>query len=289
MYRIRVGVSAALTALIACAGAAQAQQLIHSEDFENCTTGNCPWTVNGVVTLVPAGGNPGQYLVLPYGDFFGVVLRFEEAGGALLGDLTRHGGPLMIALDIQVFQLNNFFGDPMDPGNFPFVLEFVDYPDPGSTEPTVSVYYTGPGLPKQGQGWVRYEYEVPDPTQTALPPGWGGTGAEDPVTYMPILPPNRTYRDVLENVDEMRLTTFVPGYLYAASFWEIGFDNVTAHVESQGCYADCDQSGGLDLFDFLCFTNAFNSGDPYADCDGSGGLDLFDFLCFTNAFNAGCP
>jgi hypothetical protein len=55
------------------------------------------------------------------------------------------------------------------------------------------------------------------------------------------------------------------------------------------CYADCDESGSLDLFDFLCFTNAFNGGEPYADCDGSGGLDLFDFLCFTNAFNAGCP
>lgn len=55
------------------------------------------------------------------------------------------------------------------------------------------------------------------------------------------------------------------------------------------CYPDCDESGGLDLFDFLCFTNAFNNNDPYADCDDSGNLDLFDFLCFTNTFNEGCP
>jgi hypothetical protein len=55
------------------------------------------------------------------------------------------------------------------------------------------------------------------------------------------------------------------------------------------CYPDCDGSGTLDLFDFLCFVNAFNAGDPYADCDGSGTLDLFDFLCFVNEFNAGCP
>lgn len=27
----------------------------------------------------------------------------------------------------------------------------------------------------------------------------------------------------------------------------------------------------------------------YADCDGSGALDFFDFLCFQNAFDAGCP
>ena len=56
-----------------------------------------------------------------------------------------------------------------------------------------------------------------------------------------------------------------------------------------GCYADCDGSGALDFFDFLCFQNAFAGGEPYADCDGSGSLDFFDFLCFQNEFAAGCP
>ncbi len=60
-------------------------------------------------------------------------------------------------------------------------------------------------------------------------------------------------------------------------------------VEAGGCYADCDESGGLDFFDFLCFQNAFAAGDPYADCDDSGSHDFFDFLCFQNAFAAGCP
>jgi len=55
-----------------------------------------------------------------------------------------------------------------------------------------------------------------------------------------------------------------------------------------GCYADCDESGALDLFDYLCFIGQFNMGAKGGDCDGSGGLDLFDFLCFVNAFNAGC-
>jgi len=27
----------------------------------------------------------------------------------------------------------------------------------------------------------------------------------------------------------------------------------------------------------------------YADCDGNGTLDIFDFLCFQNAFVGGCP
>lgn len=55
------------------------------------------------------------------------------------------------------------------------------------------------------------------------------------------------------------------------------------------CYADCDGNGRLDIFDFLCFLNAFLEGDPYADCDGSGELSIFDFLCFQNAFLEGCP
>jgi hypothetical protein len=55
------------------------------------------------------------------------------------------------------------------------------------------------------------------------------------------------------------------------------------------CYADCDASGSLDFFDFLCFQNLFAAGDPDADCDESGDLDFFDFLCFQNVFAAGCP
>ena len=47
-------------------------------------------------------------------------------------------------------------------------------------------------------------------------------------------------------------------------------------------------SGSIDLFDFLCFVNAFNAGDEYGDCDGNGALNIFDFLCFVNAFNVGC-
>ena len=57
---------------------------------------------------------------------------------------------------------------------------------------------------------------------------------------------------------------------------------------TNACYADCDESGALDFFDFLCFQNLFGAGDLRADCDNSGGLDFFDFLCFQNEFGAGC-
>lgn len=36
------------------------------------------------------------------------------------------------------------------------------------------------------------------------------------------------------------------------------YDDMT--LESAGCYADCDESGELDFFDFLCFQNEFAAG-----------------------------
>ena len=55
------------------------------------------------------------------------------------------------------------------------------------------------------------------------------------------------------------------------------------------CYADCDGSSELDVFDFLCFQDLFVLGDPLADCTGEGVLSVFDFLCFQDAFVGGCP
>jgi len=54
------------------------------------------------------------------------------------------------------------------------------------------------------------------------------------------------------------------------------------------CYADCDGGGGLDIFDFICFQDAFVAGEPYADCDGVAPLDIFDFICFQDEFVGGC-
>ena len=68
-----------------------------------------------------------------------------------------------------------------------------------------------------------------------------------------------------------------------------GVKVIGATPTCDSCYADCDGSGSLDFFDFLCFQNEFANASSFADCDGSGTLDFFDFLCFQNAFAAGCP
>ncbi|MCA9278276.1 MAG: exo-alpha-sialidase [Phycisphaeraceae bacterium] len=59
--------------------------------------------------------------------------------------------------------------------------------------------------------------------------------------------------------------------------------------ECEDCYADCDSNGFLNIFDYICFGNAYATNDPYADCDGNGSLNVFDYICFGNAYAAGCP
>lgn len=54
------------------------------------------------------------------------------------------------------------------------------------------------------------------------------------------------------------------------------------------CPADCDENGMLNIFDYICFGNAYASQNPYADCDGSGGFSIFDYICYGNKYSNGC-
>ena len=67
---------------------------------------------------------------------------------------------------------------------------------------------------------------VANPTQATLPAGWGGTGAEDPVTFEPTLPPDRTFASVLAGVDEIVFTTFKPGFFYIDEYFDVSVDNI---------------------------------------------------------------
>jgi hypothetical protein len=277
----------AAAVLIAIAGTASAQTL-SSIDFEDGLTHG--WTVNGSTDVVATDGNPAHHLHLPYGDFMWVDFRTQEPG-PLTGNLARHGGPLRATVDIRTFNLQNFFGEPMDPQWFPVTIQFVD-----AADPTVSVYYTGPAMPPVLSNWVGFTFNVPDPTQVALPPGWGGTGDEDPVTFEPRLPANRTYASVMTNVGSVHITTAEPGYFYASSFWEVGYDNlVISRVQGQACYSNCDASTAspvLNVADFTCFLQKYAAGEAYANCDGSTAapvLNVADFTCFLQSYAAGCP
>ena len=69
---------------------------------------------------------------------------------------------------------------------------------------------------------------------------------------------------------------------------QCNFDNVRLNGTLPPCYADCDQTCGLSIDDFICFQTFFAIGDPYADCDVSGGLSIDDFICFQTFYAIGC-
>jgi Metallo-peptidase family M12 len=55
-----------------------------------------------------------------------------------------------------------------------------------------------------------------------------------------------------------------------------------------GCYADCDATGSLNIDDFICYQTLFALGDLAADCDASGSLNIDDFICYQTSFSLGC-
>lgn len=190
--------------------------------FDNGTEG---WSVGGRDSISLTGGNPGANLDVELIDVFGADIR-NDTNLNFLGDLTRFGGPLRLAVDVRIDSIS-FFGTevPRD-----LVVELVDYNPPGSAYPYVSTYYNLGVLGSNMPGWRRFDITIADPLSTTLPMGWGGTGDEDPITFEPRLPPDRTFTSVLQSVDELRFTTFVPGFFYGFTNFVMQVDNPTLEV-----------------------------------------------------------
>jgi len=62
-------------------------------------------------------------------------------------------------------------------------------------------------------------------------------------------------------------------------------DNDTVPDECRPCPADCDESGALNVLDFVCFQHEFATGDGAADCNGDASLNILDFVCFQAQFS----
>ena len=59
---------------------------------------------------------------------------------------------------------------------------------------------------------------------------------------MPALPPDRSFANVLASVDEIAFTTFVPGYFYGWTGYDVVVDNIS--IDS-GSAADVPEPGSL--------------------------------------------
>jgi probable HAF family extracellular repeat protein len=70
--------------------------------------------------------------------------------------------------------------------------------------------------------------------------------------------------------------------------WGLPYAFVLKPIEAQSCYADCNDDGSVNIFDFLCFQGLVTTADPAADCNADGSVNIFDFLCFQGHVTQGC-
>lgn len=208
-----------IAAALASAGAPALADSVTT--FDNGLEG---WSISGRTDINPNGGNPGANLHGVLIDVFGADIR-NNTNEAFLGDLTRYGPAIELSIDIQVNSIT--FG----PGNEvprDLVVELRDYTNSNGL-PWTSVYYhlgTLQAATERQDGWMTYSVIIDDPFAVGLPEGWGGYGDETPLGE-PILPGDRTFTSVLQSVDEIAFTTFVPGFFFGFTNFDMQVDNIS--------------------------------------------------------------
>lgn len=231
-------------------------------------------------------GNPAPSFRTAFPNFaiFGLIFR-NNSNADFLGDYTHM--PWTISVDAKTRKLGLF-----GPGSRSLILELRDYTNPPVGASFVSVYYDLGFLRDPGAGgsgnWEPYQVTVGNPLQLTLPPGWGGTGDEDPITLEPRLPPNRSFASVLASVDEIVFSTFKPGFFYTDNYFDVAVDNLRVAFASDS--GDFDLDGDFDCVDVdsLVAQIVSNGHVPRFDLTGDGlvnGADLSQWLSTAGAYN----
>jgi len=275
--RRRSGLAPVVLAAAAAAGLVGGAAANEETTIVTFADGTGGWS--GIGTIEPTGGNPDEHWHTVNPDTFGLIY-FNDTP-AWTGDLSAFD-EITVSTDVLVENIS-FFGSPVSRS---WLVEFRDYDDPPNGYPYVSVWYVM-GTISAGDAWETYSVTIDDPSATELPPGWGGYGAEDPNTFIPILPPDRTFADVLAGTDEAVLTTFEPGFLYGFTAFDIRLDNLAITTVSSRLPEDVDGDGVVGFDDLLAVLAAFGPcGDPDCpeDVDGNETVDFDDLLAVLAAW-----
>lgn len=188
--------------------------------FDNGNEGwDGPQGPGGSTFIDAAFGNPAPSLHTVFNDF---GITFSTATNAdFVGDYTQ-APAVTLGLDVNTLFLN-FFGQDVTRD---FMVELRDYDNPPAGYPWVSVWYVLGTLDAADTGWHSWSVTIGDTSATGLPPGWGGYGAEDPDTFEPILPADRTFTSVLAGVDELAFGTLIPGFFFGFTDHDVVVDNI---------------------------------------------------------------
>ncbi len=237
----------------------------------------------GGTTIEPTGGNTGAYMRTVFNDFG--ISYINTTNDAFLGDYTA-SDTISIEVDLRVEHLGFFGGDV----SRPWLVELRDFDTAQGSYPWTSVWFLFDNISQANNDqWTTYSTGSFDPNAIELPAGWGGTGAEDPKTFEPMLPQGVTFADVLSGVDVIVFTTLQPGFFFGFTDHTIGIDNITITRSTSACQADINNDGDLNFFDVSAFLAAFAAADPIADFTGDGTWNFFDVSAFLSALADGCP
>lgn len=217
----------ALLAAIGMAGLVALGSVAAQTTVVTFDDGDEGWTGNA--TIEAEGGNPGanaHFLV----EAFGMELR-NDSNPAFIGDLTG-SDTASVGVDLKVDSIV-FDGNEVSRN---LIVEFRSSALAADGYPYASVW-TNLGKIQAGPDWGSYMVKFA-PGDVNLPAGWGGYGAEDPVTYEPVLPPGVTFADVMANTDELAFTTIQPGYMYGFTTFDARMDNLRITRGSEAIFAD---------------------------------------------------
>jgi hypothetical protein len=224
------------------------------------------WTGPGSTFIESEGGNPGANLHTIFSDF-GITIR-NSTHDAFVTDYTRWP---MVRLEIDV-KVNSVRSFGMEVPR-PWLLDLRDLDDPPGSYPWVSVWYELTMIERNPE-WVTYGVTIFDTTAEAVPPGWGGYGAESKFGE-PMLPPDRTFADVLAGIDQVAFTTLKPGFFFIQTDFDIQLDNIRIDT----CPVDFDDSGAVGTEDLLAVLAAWGpcEGCP-EDLDGDGNVGTDELI-----------
>lgn len=229
-------------------------------DFENGAQG---WVgPGGATTIQPEDGNPGAHMHSVFNNFF---INFATTSNtAFVHDLSQYEN-LTFAIDLKVEEIS-FFGSPVQR---PWLVEIRDYDNPPANYQWVSVWYLFEWV---GQSdWTTWSVSIADPSMSELPQGWGGYGDEDPDTFEPRLPKNRTFTDVLAGADAVVFTTALPGYAFGFTDFDLRIDNITITTqELEQCPADLDNDGAVTAGDLGILLALWGHAKTAADLNHDG-------------------
>lgn len=213
----------------------------------------------GGTWTVPNGGNPTWNMQTVFQDFGIPYTNFTNK--TFLGDYTASQS-VTLKIDLRVENLK-FFGTSV---SRPWLVELRNTSLASGGYPWVSVWYKFAQISTATHGqWTTFSVTF-DPRSTQLPAGWGGTGAEDPVTYEPVLPAGVTFRDVLEGIDIIAFTTLEPGLFFGFTDHSFRIDNITITRVPASVFGDLNDDGTVGAADLSILLSAWGPCAPGAPC-----------------------